>query len=137
MLSVIDNGLPRSKSPVSNTVRVNGQIYTVQIPRDPETGLPSGDGDIATQTHRVLSQLRTTMSAAGGDMNGVAQISVYIVNAADAPGMNQVYREYFSEPYPNRATMVVKELLGENQLIEIVVQAHVDVPAGKSQPGAR
>lgn len=137
MLSVIDNGLPRSKSPVSNTVRVNGQIYTVQIPRDPETGLPSGDGDIAIQTHRVLSQLRTTMSAAGGDMNGVAQISVYIVNAADAPGMNQVYREYFSEPYPNRATMVVKELLGENQLIEIVVQAHVDVPAGKSQPGAR
>jgi len=137
MLSVVDNGLPRSKSPVSNTVRVNSQIYTVQIPRDPETGLPSGDGDIMIQTHRVLTQLRRTMDAAGGDMNGVAQISVYIVDAADALGMNQVYREYFSEPYPNRATMVVKELLGENQLIEIVVHAHVDVSAGAQRPGAR
>jgi enamine deaminase RidA (YjgF/YER057c/UK114 family) len=51
-------------------------------------------------------------------------MTIYLVDKADAPEMNRVYARYFTAPpYPNRATVVVKKLLGENCLIEIVVHA--------------
>lgn len=126
MHQLVNNGFPRSKSPISNTVDANGHIYSVQIPRDPTTLVPSGDGDIQEQTRRVLQQLKQSMEAAGGTLNDVAQIVIYLVNSKDAPGMNQVYAEFFiQEPYPNRATVIVKELLGEGHLIEIVAKGHV------------
>jgi enamine deaminase RidA (YjgF/YER057c/UK114 family) len=126
MHKLVNNGMPRSKAPISNTVNANGRIYSVQIPRDPETAMPSGHGDIHEQTHRVLRQLRKSMEAAGGTLADVAQVLIYLVNSSDAAGMNEVYAEYFNnEPYPNRATVIVKELLGEGHLIEIVVHGHV------------
>jgi 2-iminobutanoate/2-iminopropanoate deaminase len=124
MYKVLETRRSASGSPSSGAVLVNGHLYTVQIPRNPETGEPDNQGDITLQTHRVLSQLRETMEVAGGSLRDVAQVVIYLVNADDAPGMNAVYREYFSEPYPNRATVVVKELMGKNRLIEIVVNAY-------------
>lgn len=124
MYKVLETRRPSTGSPSSGAVLANGHLYTVQIPRDPETGQPDNQGDITLQTHRVLSQLRETMEIAGGSLQDVAQVIIYLVSAEDAAGMNAVYREYFSEPYPNRATVVVKELMGKNRLIEIVVNAY-------------
>lgn len=127
MHKFVDNGFPRLKAPISNTVNASGHIYTVQIPRDPQTFVPSGEGDIQEQTHRVLRQLKLSMEAAGGSLADVAQVLIYLVNSSDAAGMNQVYAQYFNaEPYPNRATVIVKDLLGEGHLIEIVVHGHVN-----------
>lgn len=126
MHRLVNNGMPRSKAPISNTVDADGHIYSVQIPRDPTTSLPSGEGHIQEQTHRVLRQLKKSMEAADGTLADVAQIVIYLVDSSDAPGMNEVYGQYFTnEPYPNRATVVVKELLGEGHLIEIVAHGHV------------
>ncbi|MFA5520808.1 MAG: RidA family protein [Castellaniella sp.] len=126
MHQLVDNGMPASKAPISNTVNADGRIYTVQIPRDPQSLLPSGDGDIREQTRRVLSQLKMSMEAAGGSLADVAQILIYLVEADDAAGMNEVYAEFFqTRPYPNRATVVVKALLGKGHRIEIVAHGHV------------
>lgn len=122
----VDNGMPASKAPISNTVKAGGRVYSVQIPRNPESLIPSGDGDIREQTRRVLSQLQMSMRAAGGSLNDVAQILIYLVDANDAPGMNEVYAEFFqTRPYPNRATVVVKALLGQGHRIEIVAHGHI------------
>lgn len=126
MHRLVNNGMPSSKAPISNTVNADGNIYSVQIPRDPTTLVPSGHGNIQEQTHRVLRQLKKSMEAADGTLADVAQILIYIVSSSDATGMNEVYAQYFTEePYPNRATVVVKELLGEGHLIEIVAHGHV------------
>lgn len=58
-------------------------------------------------------------------MADVAQITIFLTDAADAAGMNEVYAEAFSAPYPNRATVVVKELLSPGMKIEMVVHACV------------
>ena len=117
--------------PISNALEGRGVIYTVQMPRDPETLAASGDGGIEVQAERVFEQLRHVLECAGSTMNDVAQITIYLVDRNDAPGMNAVYRRYFTEaPYPNRATVIVKELLGENCRIEIVVQALA--PSGRA-----
>lgn len=52
-------------------------------------------------------------------------VQVFIVDAADARGMNEVWREVFSEPFPCRATVVVKELLSPGMRIEMVATAHL------------
>ncbi len=126
MHQLVDNGMPASKAPISNTVNAGGHVYSVQVPRDPDTLAPSGEGDIREQTRRVLSQLRMSMEAAGGSLADVAQVVIYLVDAADAAGMNEVYAEFFqARPYPNRATVVVKALLGQGHKIEIVCHGHV------------
>lgn len=110
--------------PISNAVAAGNLIYTVQVPRDPKTLAPSGDGDIEAQAARVFDQLAHVLECAGSSLRHVAQMTIYLVDKDHAEMMNRVYRRYFSAPpYPNRATVVVKELLGQRCLIEIVVQA--------------
>lgn len=119
--SSIVNG---SDIPISNAVLANGIIYTVQVPRDPCTHKPSGEGGIELQASRVFQQLTQVLGCADSDLGNVAQITIYLVSKGDAEKMNEVYKKFFARPpYPNRATVVVKELLGSDCLIEIVVQA--------------
>jgi 2-iminobutanoate/2-iminopropanoate deaminase len=111
-------------TPISNALVAGDVIYTVQVPRHPQTFAPIGEGDIEVQAARVFDQLKYVLEYAGSSLAHVAQMTIYLVDKTDAPGMNRVYARYFTAPpYPNRATVVVKDLLGENCLIEIVVQA--------------
>jgi enamine deaminase RidA (YjgF/YER057c/UK114 family) len=111
-------------APISNALVADDLIYTVQVPRHPQTFAPSGEGNIEMQAARVFDQLKHVLECAGSSLAHVAQMTIYLVDKADAPEMNRVYARYFTAPpYPNRATVVVKELLGENCLIEIVVHA--------------
>ena len=65
------------------------------------------------------------MAAAGGSLADVTQVLIYLTDPADFNQMNQVYREFFSPPYPNRATVIVAALLVPGMRIEIVVHAHL------------
>jgi len=125
VLEVIDTGLSGS-GPVSNTVKAGNKLYTVQLPRNPQTGAAEVEGGIEAQTRRSLLNLRRSLEAAGGSLANVAQVQVFLVDPADAPGMNKVYAEFFAPPYPNRATVVVQALLVPGMRIEMVVQAHLE-----------
>jgi 2-iminobutanoate/2-iminopropanoate deaminase len=49
------------------------------------------------------------MNAAGGELTNIVQVQIFLIDSADAPGMNRVYAEFFNtKPYPIRATVVVK-----------------------------
>lgn len=97
-------------------------VYTTQIPKDPQTGaiVP---GDIKVQTRRTLANLKQSMEAAGGSLQDIVSVLIFLVDSQDASAMNEVYAEFFSEPYPTRATVVVKELLGAGTRVEIQAQA--------------
>lgn len=124
MFDVVETGIARSKGPVSGTVRKGNLVITAQIPKDPGTGAVV-QGDIETQTRRTLANLRMAIEAAGGTLADVMLVQVYLVDPADAAGMNRVYAEVFAEPFPCRATVVVKELLAPGMRIEIVAQAQL------------
>ena len=125
MFEVVDNGIAASGAPVSNTVKSNGRVYTVQVPRDPASGALLVEGGIEPQARQALANLKRSMEAAGGSLADVVQVLVYLVDAEDAPGMNAVYQEFFTPPYPNRATVVVKSLLAAGMRIEMVVHAEL------------
>lgn len=122
MFEVIDTGSDPSDVPVSEVVRAGNLVWSVHVSEDPVTGAPV-TGDIETQTRRTLQNLEIAMRAAGGTLADVVQVQVFLTDKADAPGMNRIYREFFKEPYPVRATVVVKALLSEWLRIEILAHA--------------
>ena len=124
MFTVVETGLAPSKGPVNGTVHAGNTIYMAHVPRDPRTG-EMVQGSIDIQMRQTLSNLKQAVEAAGGTLRDVAQIIIYIVEASDAPAMNEVYKEYFPQPYPSRATVVVKELLGAGMRVELIAHAYL------------
>ena len=122
MIEVINTGIAPSSSPVNDCIRVGRQVWLVVIAEDPATG-EIVDGDIEKQTRQTLTNLDQAIRAAGGTLADIVQVQVFLIDKADAAGMNRVYAEFFKKPYPVRATVVVNELLAAGLRIEITATA--------------
>jgi 2-iminobutanoate/2-iminopropanoate deaminase len=123
MFKVVDTGLAKSTAPVNGTVRSGDIVYSVQVPRDPKTG-KIVDGDITVQMRQTLSNLKQAVEDAGGTLADTAQVIIYLVHASDFDAMNEVYKEFFKEPYPSRATIIV-QLIGPTTRVEIIAHANL------------
>lgn len=123
MFEVVKTGLLPSSAPVNGTVRAGTTIYSVQVPRDQKTG-KTVEGDIKVQMRQTLSNLKQAIEAGGGTLADVAQVIIYLVHHSDFVGMNEVYKEFFKEPYPSRAT-IVAQLIDPTCRVEIVAHAHI------------
>jgi 2-iminobutanoate/2-iminopropanoate deaminase len=123
MIEVIDTGIAPSSGPINDCVRAGNHVWLVVLAEHPETGVIT-DGDIEVQTRQALSNLKQAINAAGGELTNIAQVQIFLIDSADAPGMNRVYAEFFNtKPHPIRATVVVKELLAKGLRIEITATA--------------
>ena len=118
MIEKIDVGMAPSSAPVSDCVKAGQQVWLVAIAEDPATG-EIVQGDIGVQTRRTLENLKRAITAAGGTMADITQVQIFLSDKADAAGMNAVYREYFTEPYPVRAT-VIAGLLAQGLKVEML-----------------
>jgi 2-iminobutanoate/2-iminopropanoate deaminase len=103
-------GAPKAIGPYSPAIRA-GQLLFVsgQVPIDPATGNMI-TGGIADQTRRVLDNIGELLLAAGRSFGDVARTTVFLADMNDFSAMNEVYGEYFAEPYPARATVQVARL---------------------------
>ncbi|MDR5835847.1 RidA family protein [Caballeronia sp. LZ034LL] len=124
MFESIDVGPKRPGHPISGVVRKGGQVLTVQTPTDSATG-KLVDGGIETQVRQVFHKLDRAMQAAGGTLADVMLVQVYLTDPADWAPMHAIWTETFADPYPARATVVVKQLMLEGMRIEIVVNANL------------
>ena len=123
MNEAIETGIAPSSAPISDCVRSGKHVWLVVIAEDPKTGTIV-DGDIELQTRQALQNLDQAIRAAGGTLADIVQVQIFLIDSADAKGMNRVYAEFFvSRPYPVRATVVVKELLAKGLRIEITATA--------------
>ncbi|MGQ0735117.1 MAG: RidA family protein [Acidobacteriota bacterium] len=96
--------------PYSPAVRAGSLLFVSgQIPLDPDTGRVV-DGDIRTQTHRVLANLGTLLEAGGASFGDVVRTTIFLADLGDFAAVNEVYATYFSEPFPARATVQVARL---------------------------
>jgi 2-iminobutanoate/2-iminopropanoate deaminase len=109
-------GLPKPKPPYSPVVVSGDTVYTAgQIARDTS-------GGIEAQTREALENVRTCLEAAGCTMDDVVKVNAYLVDLGDFPGYNEVYKEFFDEPYPARTS--VQAGLPAGVLVEIEAVAH-------------
>jgi reactive intermediate/imine deaminase len=100
---------PAAIGTYSQAVRVGDTVYlSGQIALDPGSGqLVEG---VDAQIHRVFGNLRAVADAAGGSLNDVVKLTVYLTDLAHFSRVNEVMAEYFSEPYPARAAIGVAAL---------------------------
>jgi 2-iminobutanoate/2-iminopropanoate deaminase len=125
MFRVIETGLARTpNAPLNGTVQAGPYLLSTHIPKDPQTAEVLL-GDMQAQARRTLANVKQSVEAAGGTIADVTQVIVFIINASDFLAFNDVYREFFTEPFPSRSTVVVKELLVSGMLIECVVHAYL------------
>ncbi len=67
-------------------------------------------GDMRTQTRRVIENLKAVLEAGGSSLDRVVKCNVYLADIADFAAMNEVYADYFRPPYPARTTIQVGAL---------------------------
>ena len=101
---------PKAIGPYSQAVRAGDLLFlSGQVPIDPSTG-QMVDGDITAQTHRVFHNLGAVLAAGGRSFADVVRATVFLADMNDFTAMNAVYGQYFSEPFPARATVQVARL---------------------------
>ena len=113
---------PAAIGPYSQAILAGNTIYVSgQIPIDPATGAFAGE-DIRTQTRRSLTNIRNILHEAGAEMKDVVKTTVLLADIAEFAAMNEVYAEFFTEPYPARAAFQVAAI-PKGALVEIEVIA--------------
>jgi 2-iminobutanoate/2-iminopropanoate deaminase len=123
-------GLPASHSSYSPAVVHGSTVYiSGQAAFDPSTG-ELVEGGIAEQTERTLQNLLLVAAAAGARPGDALRLNVHLSELDDFEAYDEVYRRYFSDPYPTRVT-VGSQLL-DGMLIE--VDAIFALPDGAGSP---
>lgn len=122
--SVHTEHAPGAIGPYSQAVTVDGWVFcSGQIPIDPATGSVV-EGDIGSQTDRVLKNLSAVLEAAGASLARVVKTTVFLADMGDFAGMNEVYARHFGDHRPARAAVAVRTL-PKNVGVEIEAVARV------------
>lgn len=108
---------PSAIGPYSQGINLGNLIFTSgQIPIHVETGeMPE---TIEEQTKVSLSNLKAILEEAGSNMNNIIKTTVFLKDMNDFSKMNEVYKTFFSEPFPSRSAVQVARL-PKDALIEI------------------
>lgn len=86
-----------------------------QIPLDPAS-MEIVEGDIEAQIHRVFMNLQAVCEAAGGTLDDILKLNVFLTDLAHFPAVNTIMAEYFTAPYPARAAVGVAALPRDAQV---------------------
>lgn len=101
---------PQAIGTYSQAVKVDNTVYlSGQIPLDPQT-MQMVDGDISLQIRRVFDNLQAVAEAAGGNLNDIVKLNVFLTDLSHFPIVNEIMAEYFHQPYPARAAIGVAAL---------------------------
>ncbi|MCI8519993.1 MAG: RidA family protein [Clostridia bacterium] len=108
---------PAAIGPYSQAITAGNTLFTSgQIPIDPATGnIPEG---VEAQARQVLTNVKNLIAAAGGDIANTIKTTVFIKNMNDFAKINEIYAEFFTEPYPARSCVEVARL-PKDVLLEI------------------
>lgn len=107
---IVSDKAPKAVGAYAQAVKAQGFVFlSGQIPLDPATG-ELVQGDMATQTRRVLDNLKAVLEGAGTDLTKVVKATIYLSDMNDFAVVNQTYAEYFPNAKPARATVAVAGL---------------------------
>ncbi|MGD9660355.1 MAG: RidA family protein [Porticoccaceae bacterium] len=101
---------PAAIGTYSQAIKVNGTVYlSGQIPLDPET-MNLVAGDFGAQTEQVFRNLAAVCEAAGGSLQDMVKVNIYLTDLANFATVNEIMARHFQQPYPARAAIGVSAL---------------------------
>ena len=101
---------PAAIGTYSQAVKVGNTVYlSGQIPLDPASGEMVA-GEVRVQITRVFDNLVAVAGAAGGSLQDVVKLNVFLTDLKNFPQVNEIMAQYFKEPYPARAAVGVAAL---------------------------
>lgn len=104
--------------PYSTATKSGNMLFLAGTVSIDASGNVVGGDDIKAQTRQVLENINEVLKAAGGRLADVTKTTVYLTDFSNYGGMNEVYRQYFADAPPARATVKV-ELVDPRFLVEI------------------
>jgi 2-iminobutanoate/2-iminopropanoate deaminase len=104
------NNAPKAAGPYSQAVIAGNMFFASgQLGLDPATG-KMVDGDAKEQAQQALKNVRALLEAAELSFKNVVQVQIFLADLADFASVNEVYKTFFSDPYPARSTFQVAGL---------------------------
>ena len=115
---------PAAIGPYSQAIRTGNIVFVSgQLPINPATGT-FPEGGIKEQTRQSLLNARAILQSEGLDLNNVVKTTVLLSDIANFGPMNEVYAEFFSQPFPARSAFAVRDLpKGALVEIELIAEA--------------
>ena len=108
--AIHSDSAPAAIGPYSQATRAGNTVFfSGQIPLDPATG-NLVEGDITAQARRAFDNLKAVCEAAGGTMDDIVRVGLYLTDLSQFAAVNTVMAEYFAAPYPARSTIEVPAL---------------------------
>ena len=101
------------EAPAGRTGYVSGQVAM-----DAE-GNVVGEGDAGAQTEKVLENVATVLEEAGGSLDHIVKVTVFITDMAFYDEIHEVRRRHFGEPYPASSMVEVSALIDPRLLVEV------------------
>lgn len=109
---------PAAIGPYSQAIEVNGFVYASgQLPIDPATGA-FPEGGVKEQTRQSILNVKAILEEAGLALSNVVKTTVYLADMGDFAAMNEVYSQFFAQPFPARSAIAVKAL-PKGALVEV------------------
>lgn len=101
---------PAAIGTYSQAVKIGTTVYlSGQIPLHPTT-MQMVSEDFAEQTHQVFKNLSAVCEAAGGTLNNMVKVNIFLTDLSQFATVNQIMSQYYQEPYPARAAVQVSAL---------------------------
>ena len=115
MKAINSDKAPKAIGPYSQAIQANGFVFASgQLPIDPATG-SFPEGGVKEQTRQSILNAQAILKQAGLDL---VKTTVYLADMNDFAVMNEVYAQFFSEPFPARSAIAVKTL-PKQALVEV------------------
>lgn len=122
MKQISTQNAPAAIGPYSQAIEVNGFVYASgQLPIDPATGA-FPEGGVKEQTRQSILNVKAILEEAGLALSNVVKTTVYLADMGDFAAMNEVYSQFFAQPFPARSAIAVKAL-PKSALVEVEVVA--------------
>ena len=101
---------PQAIGTYSQAIKIGKTVYlSGQIPLIPET-MEMVEGNMEAQITRVFDNLTAVANAAGGSLQDIAKLNIFLTDLSHFPLVNEVMSRYFEQPYPARAAIGVASL---------------------------
>ena len=108
--AIHSDNAPAAIGTYSQAIKAGNLVFlSGQIPLDPGT-MEFVDGDFEARARQVFDNLKSVAEAAGGDLNQVVKLTIFLTDLANFATVNAVMEDYFDQPYPARAAVGVASL---------------------------